>query len=212
MTGPRRAVESAGPRSLLVPALALLAAVVLGVSGASTYAYWQDSARVTTGAITAGTLDLQVDGAAVGQGTPYAKTSVTANNLYPGERVAYPLEIRNVGGASVRYSATVTRGESPAWGYDSTAITLQVFVGATTSAGTTYPRNGSCQGTALNTSPLAVAASGAPQQVFTGRGPLGGGATETLCLLVAMPVAAANVNQGKTGALAIDLVAEQVVP
>ncbi len=223
MTAPRRGVEAgpAGraaaaegrrPRSFLTPVLALAAAVAVGMGGASSYAYWQDTARVTTGEITAGTLDLQVDGNAVGQGTGFAKTTVTATGLYPGERLAFPMAVRNVGGASVRYSATVAPAASPTWGYDGTAITVQVVVGSTTPAGTSYPRAGSCTGTTLTAAPVAVAPSGDPRTLFSGRGPLSGDTTETLCLLVAMPGTASNANQGKTGAMVIDLVAEQVVP
>ncbi|MVA74720.1 hypothetical protein GC722_01525 [Auraticoccus sp. F435] len=214
MSGPRRAVEQTRrPRSLWRPVLALAAAVVLGVGGASSYAYWQDTAQVTTGQITAGTLDLQLDsGGAVGTGTAYTKTSIAASNLYPGERLAFPLTVRNVGGVPVRYSATVTRAASQPWTYDATAITLQVYAGPTTAAGTSYPRTGSCGGTALHSSAVAVAPSGGPQALFSARGPLGGGAEEPLCLLVAMPSTAANANQGKTGTLQLDLTAEQVVP
>ncbi|MEZ0580025.1 SipW-dependent-type signal peptide-containing protein [Nocardioides sp. MH1] len=194
------------------------AVLTLGVLGAlgvtSTSAYWTDDAVVPSGQIASGSMDLQVSNdnttwGAVGPGTAHSATHITVANLTPSEAYAFPLFVRDVGQADFTYTATVTQGASPAWGFVGTPITVQVYAGAPNTTDTTYPIQQSCGGTALTASAVTVTASSS--SVMTAARRIGKGASDAqLCVLVSMVSSATNTNQGKQGQLRFDLTATQV--
>lgn len=185
---------------------ALSLGIVLGFGSISTMAYWTDSATVTGGQFAAGTMDLQIDSGAVGQGSNYAKTSMTWSGLAPSERKAFNFQVKNVGNPPFTYGATVARGASPAWTYVDPSITVQAFQG-TAVADTTYPQQDSCTGGALGGVVPAVGIAAAsliptPQEIA-------GGAAQNICIVVGLADNAANTNQGKTGSLSMVFKADQ---
>lgn len=82
MTGAHRAQRTGGTRRRSVQALLVAAALLLGATGGlGTLAYWNDVEAVRGGTITAGSLDLTVDGV---QG-PYTWSALTMEQMAPGE-------------------------------------------------------------------------------------------------------------------------------
>lgn len=188
--------------------------VIASLGVISTGAYWTDSAVVTTGTITSGTMDMQVskDGStwdAVGTGTTGSASHIAVSNLTPSEARAYPIYVRNVGDADFTYSATVKQGATPVWTFVGTPITVQLYAGAPVTTDTTYPIQQSCTGTALTASAITVTASS--QGVISADRRVNKGAVDAqLCVLVTMSSGATNDNQGKTGQLRFDFAANQV--
>ncbi|WP_157973802.1 SipW-dependent-type signal peptide-containing protein [Desertihabitans aurantiacus] len=206
-TGPRRAVADPQPPRLWKPVLALALAVLLGLSGYTSWAYWQDTAEVRTGSFTAGQLDLQLDsGQAVGLGTGYTKTSIAADDLLPAETLAYPLTVRNVSGAAATYGATVQRGST--WTYDGSSITFRLFAGSPDTSDTSYPRQQTCSGSPLGAQTFVPASATSVINVPRALAP---GGSETLCVLVGLDSASANANQGARGTLTLVLTSTQAV-
>lgn len=192
--------------------LSLGSVAMLGAVGTS--AYWTDTVSIAGGRIAAGTMDLQLaqttagPWGAVGSGTAYDASYLTVSNLAPAEAYAFPIAVRNVGDADFTYSATVTQGASPAWGFTSSAITVQLFAGAPDTTDTTYPIQQSCAG-----SPLAAAATvtqGSAAVIAPARRLNAGAVDGQLCVLIAMIPSADNANQGKQGQLRFDFSANQV--
>lgn len=183
--------------------------LTLGVVGTS--AYWTDTATLTGGTITSGSMDLQLQTAsgagAVGTGTGHTESGIAISNLTPSESYAFPVTVRNVGNADFTYTATVSRGGTPAWTFVNDPIQVQFFVGNAIVDDTTYPIQKTCSGAAIG-SPATVAA-GSTAVIATARR-VGAGATDPLCLKVTMVTAADNANQGKQGQLQFDLTAVQV--
>jgi predicted ribosomally synthesized peptide with SipW-like signal peptide len=182
--------------------LALAALVTLGVTG--TYAYWSDSATVTTGSYTAGTMDLQFDtSGAVGLGTSYNPTT-SWSSFVPGQNVAFALTVKDVGNAAFHYSATIKQGAT--WTYADNALTFQFFTSGT--SGTLGQTGSSCTGTALTSavSPTTTA------QAFVPSRPLTAGGSEVLCLKVSLASTASNNDQGKSATVVFDFSAAQDVP
>ncbi len=185
----------------------------LGAVGTS--AYWTDTATVTGTSINAGSMDLQVAAStagpwnAVGTGANWTgATHVAVANLTPSESYAFNLGVRNFGDADFTYSATVTQGTSPAWGFSSGVITVQFFRGGGPSTDVTYPIQQDCGvGTSLGP---AVAVTNGNSALFNAAEGLNKGANQSLCLRVAMTPAAGNANQGMSGQLRFDFTANQV--
>ncbi|MDT9592520.1 SipW-dependent-type signal peptide-containing protein [Nocardioides zeae] len=213
--GVHRAARRA-PSGWRVRALAALV-LLLALGSAGTLASWNDTATVQTGAIRSGSMDLQVaavaspNGAttwsAVGTGAGLDATSITASGLAPGETVAFPLSFRNVGDPPLDYAATVRTGAS--WTYVGATISVRVGTGAATnSAAGTYPRTGTCSGPLQGT---ATTVTTTDTVVLAPRRLAGGGAVETLCVVVGMLGDATNANQGKTGTIRLDVTGTQAV-
>ncbi|RCK68726.1 hypothetical protein DT076_14155 [Desertihabitans brevis] len=203
----RRAVDGPRPSQLWKPVLALALAVLLGMTGYTSWAYWQDTAEVRTGSFTAGGLDLQLDtGGAVGLGTEYPKTSIAADDLLPGETLAHSLTVHNVSSAAATYGATVQRGST--WGYDGSSITFRLFAGSPDTSDTSYPRQQTCSGSPLGAQTFVPAS--ATSVIGTPRA-LAPGGSEALCVLVGLDAASADVNQGAQGTLTLVLTATQAV-
>lgn len=92
-------------RARLLGSVRLRALLCLGLLAApavtGTFAYWTDEVHVTGTTLTAGTLDIDVDG-----GDPQATTSLSMNAMVPGSSSAEVLSVNNVGTAAAKYSVT----------------------------------------------------------------------------------------------------------
>lgn len=198
------------PRRRLLPLRALLSlGLVLGFGAIGTMAYWADQAIVTGGAINSGGMDLQFDTTgAVNLGTGYPKSAITWTGLTPGERKAFNLEVKNVGNPTFTYTATVTRGTTPAWSYVGTPVTVQFFTG-TASTDTTYPQQESCSGSALGS---VQAVDGTNKSLIAAPPSIVGNGSQSICIVVGIDSAAANDNQNKTGQLSFTFNATQATP
>lgn len=193
---------------------ALLSLGVLACLGVTaTSAYWTDTATLDAGTVSSGTMDLQLQlprstsvWEYVGPGGTLTDTTLAISNLTPGESQAFNLAARNVGNPPLGYTATVAQAGT--WTYVNTPITVRFYAAAAARATniSTYPRTGTCTGTALGTAAVTVAPAAAT--VIPAR-TLASGASEQLCLVVAMVTTAANENQGKTGSLALAFTATQ---
>ncbi len=192
--------------------LVVAGALLVGLAGtAGTWAAWTDSSVVTGAALASGTMDLQFDaggaGFGDGLGTAYAATAIAATGLAPGESIAFPLVVRNVGVPTFAWTATA-RQQTP-WTYVGTPFTVTLGTGTPSNSGSSYPRTGSCTGGSVGAT-VALAA-GEASLLSVGRS-VAGGATDPMCVVVQMSASAANDNQGRTGAVRIDVTATQVLP
>ncbi|QIX26922.1 hypothetical protein ncot_10135 [Nocardioides sp. JQ2195] len=180
--------------------------LLLGFGSIGTYAYWSDTAVVSGGPISSGTMDLQFDSnGAVGPGANYAKTTISWSGLVPGERKAFNLDVRNVGDPPLTYVATATQGASPAWSFVGTPITVQLFTGRAQPVAA-YPQVDTCSGTSLapakNVDGTAKSLTDTAQQIAAS-------GTQQVCVIVGLDLAATNANQGKTGSVALTFTASQ---
>lgn len=197
----RRILTSARTRALL--SLGLL----VGFGSIGTFAFWTDTAQVNTGSISSGKMDLQFDtGGAAGTGTAYSRSNITWSGLAPNERKAFNLQVNNVGNPPFTYTATATRGATPAWTFVGTPITVQFFTG-TAVADTTYPQQDSCNGAPIG---AVQNVDGTNKSVITTPRQLAAGANENVCIVIGLASSATNDNQGKTGSIALDFTANQV--
>jgi predicted ribosomally synthesized peptide with SipW-like signal peptide len=192
--------------------LSLGAVFALGVTG--TTAYWTDTATISAGTITAGSMDMQLSNnnsswSAVGTGTGHTAGHIEVPDLTPSESYAFSLYIRNIGDADFNYTATVTRGTSPSWNFTGDPITVQFFKNASPTSDSSYPIQRTCSG---------GSSLGSAQTVTSGNNSVvpnperldQNAASQTLCVVVAMSSSAGNGNQGKQGQLRFDFSAVQV--
>jgi len=189
--------------------------VIASLGAVGTSAYWTDSATVTGGTITSGTMDMQVAQTTAGPwgamdlGTDYSAGHIAVSNMVPGGSAAFSLAVQNVGDADFTYTAAVTQGSSQTWGFVSTPITVQLFRGGTpTNSSIGFPPSGTCPG-GTSLGPAVTVTNGA-SQVLTNPERVDHGASEALCVVVAMSPNAVNDNQGKQGQLQFNLTATQV--
>lgn len=215
---PRRWFGRGRTRSIL----ALGTVLALAVTGTS--AYWSDSATVSGITITAGSMDLRFSplvgdsgdwSGAAGLGAGYTAGHLTIADLTPGESKAFNLAVRNFGDPDLTYAATVTRGGS--WTYTGDPIQVRFYAGAVNANTVTYPRTGTCNGSALTGGAVTVTAStspviASPRTLTGGLGTPANGQKEQLCVVISMVTGAANANQGASGTMTFDFQAEQVVP
>ena len=95
-------------RSIRVRAFLSLG-ILLGFSSVNTLAFWTDSATMTTGTITSGSLDLQLNGNLAGQGGTWTNSAFTFSNMIPGESFAVTVPVQRAAGtAPFTYTATGT--------------------------------------------------------------------------------------------------------
>lgn len=180
--------------------------LLVGFGSIGTFASWTDTAQVDTGSITSGRMDLQFDaGGAAGTGTAYGRSNITWSGLAPNERKAFNLQVNNVGNPPFTYSATVTRGTTPAWTFVGTPITVQLFTGSAV-PDATYPQQDSCTGQSIGT---AQAVDATNKAVIATARQLAAGANESICIVIGLAPGATNENQGKTGSIALDFTANQ---
>lgn len=179
MSGAHRAERAHSRQGRPLPALLLALVALLGATGGlGTLAYWNDVEAVRGGTITAGSLDLTVDGV---QG-PYTWSALTMEQMAPGESLAADLTIRNAGSTpfTVVMSGTATGGLA-------THLTVTAHVGGTATSVDLYPRKETCGGApASATRTLGVD----PQDLATTGtvGPTTGpGSSITICVVLTLP-------------------------
>ena len=167
---------------------ALSLGVVMAVGATGTFAYWTDSVTVSGTTFTAGTIDLQVNGANSFSGY----TSLSLASMVPGNTVAGTLVIKNNGTAPMKYTATSTTTSASATLSGAMAVTV---TGASTVTGSSP--SSTCGGTTLPGAATTLGGSGGAALLSTGR-QLAAGASETICIQVGLPSTAASSLQGAT--------------
>jgi predicted ribosomally synthesized peptide with SipW-like signal peptide len=173
-----------GQRSQKLRALLGLG-VLLGIGATGTFAFWTDDVTITGTSFTAGTIDLKVNNA--DSITGY--TSLNLATMVPGNSTAAVLTIKNNGTAPLKYTATATPSNADGKGL---GAALAVKVTADSSITSTSP-SATCAGTALTGTATSLNAS----LISPGR-LLAAGASETICVQVKLPDAAASALQGAT--------------
>ncbi|GAA1928275.1 hypothetical protein GCM10009737_32690 [Nocardioides lentus] len=204
--GPGRRATPAPTRHRLALLVALAVALLVGIGGAGTYAFWNDRADIDTGAVASGSMDLRVDDQAIGRNTGYAKTAIAFSGRTPGEFETYDLRLRNVGRATGTYTLAVLRGGS--WSYTEDAITVQAWSGTAQDDPTSYPERDTCSGSLLGAAQVFPTAT--PQALITTPRTLVGNAEETICVRVGIATSATDVSQDKTGTLQLRAILTQV--
>ena len=191
--GARATKRDIGGRVIAV--LGLLGALLVGLGGQGTYAYWADQDGVSGGSFSSGTLDLTVDGA---QGNPssYVKTNLALGSMVPGESVAATLALANPGSVDFTWTATATTG-----GGLGPAFVVEMYASSTQSGDdTTYPRTEGCTST---TTPVSSGTTSTR---------LNKGATQNLCVKVTLPTSTGNAFQNQTtGSVSVAIAATQVL-
>ena len=185
MSGAHRAERAHSRQGRPLPALLLARVALLGATGGlGTFAYWNDVETVSGGTITAGSLDLTVEGV---QG-PYTWSALEMESMAPGESVAADLTIANAGTTpfTVQVRGTAAGALAP-------YVTTTVYVGGKATADTLFPRNESCSGTA---GPAAQLTSPTPVLLATTdvlQPPAG---STSLCVVMTLHAAAPKAVQG----------------
>jgi len=189
-----------------VPGRLLLSlGLVLGFGAIGTVAYWSDSASLSTGTITSGSLDLQIGGLdpetgrvawqAVGASELWGYSVKELDNVAPGESVAMDLFLRNAGSAPLTFTAT---GMSTTMLMNPHLTASTVLGGEARNTGTreAVDRAGSCTagtpwwtGHVLSTTPVPVTPGDAPVS-------LGPGAQIRVCMLAGLAAGAPGSAQG----------------
>ncbi|GHJ59577.1 hypothetical protein NOK12_20950 [Nocardioides sp. OK12] len=204
MSGAHRA-EKVPRRGRPLSGLLVAAAVLLGATGGlGTFAYWNDVETVSGGTVTAGSLDLTVNGV---QG-PYVWNVLQMNDMAPGESVAASLVIENAG--STPFTVTVT-GAAATTGAVSVLpyVTATVRVGGTASSDDDYPRTETCSGGTLAfESKLTTASQPLATTTVIPRSP----GSSTLCVSLSLAGAAPMDVQRSTFTPSFELTATQVRP
>ena len=205
MSGTHRAERANRLRRRPSQALLLAGALLLGAtSGLGTLAYWNDVETVSGGTITAGTLDLTVEGV---QG-PYSWSDLKMDAMAPGESVAAELSIQNAG--STPFTLTVT-GAATGTGTVSLLpyVTATIRMDGTASPDEDYPRTETCSGgTVTFSSPLTTTS----QVVATSGVIAGGSGTASMCVSLALSGTAPMDVQRSTVMPTFQLTATQVRP
>ncbi len=196
-SAPRRGTvareNGSGRRKVWLGIAAAGVATALLIGGQGTFAFWTDSATVTSGTISSGTLDLKVDNAQ-GNPTAYAKTTLAMSAMLPGESVAVNIAVTNAGDAPFTWVPTVTKG-----GDLGGALQVDLYRGATVDA--TSPRKQVCKDGTMLTSGQTVSTLAK------------GDSAQNLCVQVTLPTSVGNGLQGKAAeSVTIALAAKQVLP
>lgn len=200
-------------RTRALAALGVL--VALGV--ATTSAYWTDSATVTGGTISSGSLDITAGpttGAEHLTGTGPSNwdfTALSITDMIPNESVARTLVVRNSGTAPLRFNATVrsTTGDLTS---GTSGLQVQVFdqASSATNTGTQAggDRTGTCTGTQRYSGYVSVTASASifPADIDLPTT----GASRTLCVRAWLDQAAPNTLQGRSTNVQLTLSAVQL--
>lgn len=167
---------------------ALSLGVVLAVGATGTFAYWTDSATIDGTTFTAGTIDLQVNGA-----NPPAYTTLNLDTMVPGNSMAGTLVVRNNGNVPLKYTATSSSAPAVLSG----ALVVKVTGDLNTSGASPSK---TCGGTALAGAATTLGGVTAAPLLATGR-QLQPGVSETICIQVTLPTNADPSLQGKTSAV-----------
>jgi hypothetical protein len=207
---PRRERRGRGRRRAAL-ALTGVALVTTGASVEGTFAAFTDSATMSTGTFSTGTLDVTLNGMLGGPGGTWANNSFTIANLVPGESVAVSFPVGSAGTAPLKYTvrATGSGGLAVANG-----LQYAVYFGnasnVATNTGTAAASNrtGACGGT-TPTDATATNVTSTPV-TFPGERTLAAGASETVCIVARLNSQAGNGLQGQTSTASFVFDARQV--
>lgn len=195
--GVRRATRSGllGGRTRALMSLGAVAFLALGLGAQGTFAFWTDSATVTTGSFTSGTLDITLDGKLSGAANEGGTTTLpdfTLSAMVPGESQAVSFPVANAGSVGLTYlvNGSATGALAPEMQF--TVATGTATNGGTAAAGT---RNGTCSGANLATNQVL---NGAASPVVATPRALAPSASESICVIARLNTAAVNSAQGKT--------------
>jgi predicted ribosomally synthesized peptide with SipW-like signal peptide len=170
---------------------ALLGLGLLGCVGTTgTWAHWTDQATVSGTSITAGTIDLRVNGS----DTVTGFTTLNLATMVPGNSTAAVLTVANTGTAAVKYTVATTATNADGKGL---AAALKVKLTADTGVTGSSPAQ-TCAGAVFGSAGDTLGGA----LVSTGQS-LAAGATKQLCFQVQLPVAAASSLQGGTTTVTI---------
>lgn len=203
-------------RSFLVSAktrAVLSLGIILGLGSVSTMAYWTDTATMTTGSISAGTLDLKLGGNLAGQGGTWNNTSLALTDMVPGESVAKDFTVQNAGAIGLTWTATAAATGDLALSTSATSaqrLQFAVYVGGTSSnSGTAAAgnRTGTCTGTVAY-GPAALTST--QSSVVSTAQSLAASGSQNVCIKVSLPSAAPNALQGTTATATFIFNATQV--
>ena len=173
-----------------VKALLGLGVLALVANTSETFAFWTDDATVNGTTLSAGTIDLRVNG----QDAISAYTSLDLTTMVPGSSTAAVLTVKNSGTASLKYTATTSASNEDNKGL---GAALVVKVTGDPSVSGSAP-SASCAGSALAGSGSGLNGT----LVGTGR-LLAAGATEPICVQISLPAAAPASLQGATTTVAL---------
>ncbi|QSE93290.1 hypothetical protein JWS13_34210 [Rhodococcus pseudokoreensis] len=167
--------------------------ILLGLGAVGTLAVWSDDATATSGTFTTGTIDIRANAV-----DSYTFGTLALANMLPGESVAQPLVVNNVGTAALKYtmSATTPAG-SPAL---ASQLTVSVYNGGSAGNATgNGMRTGTCSGGALLGQ--SALAAGGPAPVITAPQTVAGlNGAQNLCFVAALaPTAPVAVQSQSVG-------------
>lgn len=175
--------------------------LLVGLGQVGTLASWTGEAAVTAGSIQTGTLDLGLNGALAGPGGTWVNTSLTTTDFYPGESTARQITVTNLGTTALEWTASAqAAGAATSW--------MQVGVypaGEASNQGYIGARSGSCTGT----STFSGALSSTPSTVVGSPQALAAGASQTLCLRIAMPATTPGTAAGTSATMTLIIAARQ---
>lgn len=198
-TGRRRARARRSLGSRRVKALLSLG-VAVGFGTTGTFAFWTDAVVVSGTTLTAGTIDLQVNGA---DSLP-AYAGLTLTGMVPGSSTAAVLTVRNNGTAPLAFVATSSAVNTPSGKDLAAAMTVKVTGDATTGgSGTSL----TCPGTALAGSGTSLNGS----IIGTGQS-VAANATASICVQVTLQASASTTLQGGSTAVTLTFTGTSDVP
>ncbi|TSD55701.1 hypothetical protein FNM00_16620 [Aeromicrobium piscarium] len=185
------------PRRLAVLVWVSGVVLMLAVGVGGTMAFWSDEATVETGSLAAGRLDVTLNGELAGEGGVLVDTQFQIADLVPGESFARVIAVGNGGTVPLDYTMTGstsgTLGAALRW--------TVVPGGSATNAGTVAGGNraGSCTGGSSTYPSAAISGSAtSPTGVIATPRPLAVGASEQVCVIVALDANAASTLQEAT--------------
>jgi spore coat-associated protein N len=187
----------------LAVALAIAALATSGIGATVSGAFFTDSSEVTGNSFTTGTVDLTA--------TP-ATAAVSMTNMAPGDLVVGSVTVGNSGSLEYRYAMTSTADNTDAKGL-AAALEMTVKVGVSDCSAAGFTVDGTVlYGPAPLGDPTGIAVFGdVSPGAQVGDRTVAAGASEILCIRVALPDTTGNSHQDATTTTAFRFDAEQVV-
>ncbi|QPZ37671.1 SipW-dependent-type signal peptide-containing protein [Paramicrobacterium chengjingii] len=188
--------------------------MLLGISQVGTLAAWTDSATVSGGGFSSGTLDVAVGDAAAdqltGPGGSWTHASLSLDGALPGESVARTVTVGNAGSVPLALDASATIPDGALASTDGSGLLLTVSVGGepvNTGTAATGDRHGVCSGgvSVLVDAPL----SSAETSLGIDGVRLSPEEETSLCVSIGLSPAAPNSMQGASTTVAISVEAKQ---
>lgn len=177
---------------------AAILALVTGFLASTVLAVFTDLTTNDGNSFSSGTVDLTV--------SP-ATAAVTLANMAPGDRVTEPLDVTNSGLLDLRYAIESTTTEDTL----AAALELTIKAGVTTCTPSGFDASGTVVAgpLALGSTTTDAVLGDVAQGADAGDRTLAPGATETLCLDVALPLATDNTAAGLTTTATFSFRSEQ---